>query len=178
MYKVNKKTKALFEACPIDDDEGLAVQLAGHTSKDPVAFFATCLELEECALMTPTPGRRGSGGGGIQSLLAAVEIERGNAACEKTLILEVHLGIVAGTHGHEEATPTQIVLRVDAYGNAFEHDVSGWTSSCPTGTSTKNSTRQRKQKSKLSYSTEFKSSRSSRNHQCYSMAMATSELKL
>ena len=43
VYKVNKKTKALFEACPIDDDEGLAVQLAGHTSKDPVAFFATCL---------------------------------------------------------------------------------------------------------------------------------------
>jgi hypothetical protein len=124
VYKVNKKTKALFEACPIDDDEGLAVQLAGHTSKDPVAFFATCLEPEECALMTPTPGRRGSGGGGIQSLLAAVEIERGNAACEKTLILEVHLGIVAGTHGHEEATPTQIVLRVDAYGNAFEDDVS------------------------------------------------------
>ena len=126
VHKVNKKTKALVEAWPIDDDEGLAAVLAGHTSKDPVAFFATCLEREECTLMTPTPGRRGSGGGdGIQTLLAAVEIERGSAAAwEKNRILEVHLGIVAGTHGHEEATPTQIVLRVDAYGNAFEDDVS------------------------------------------------------
>ena len=124
MHKGNKKTKVLVEAWPIDDDEGLAAVLAGHTSKDPVAFFATCLEREECALMTPTPGRRGSGGGGgIQTLLAAVEIERGSAAWEKTLILEVHLGIVAGTHGHEEATPTQIALRASAYGNYFEPDV-------------------------------------------------------
>jgi hypothetical protein len=39
-------------------------------------------------------------------------------------VIEVHLGVVPGTHGIEEATPTQIDLRLDNYGNAFEKDVS------------------------------------------------------
>ena len=120
MHKVDKTTKSKVEAWPIDDDDALAAVLAGNTRK--VTFFATCLESEESEFMmptpTPTPGRRGSdGGGGFETLLAAAEMQEGDA--EKTFILVVHLGIMKGTHGIAEASPMQIVVCGDNNGNPF-----------------------------------------------------------